>query len=182
MKTQQTLQVCDSGSNPTHPQQFIIKEIPVKNAVDYNRLWHSRLPELGNYFSCCVAYGAYYESKVFAVGIFGRPVARHFNGLPILELRRMAICPDAPKNTASRMIRVMLLLLKKKYPKTEKVISYQDTSVHSGAIYKASGWKIGYIRDRGREKGWINRKGRVAQTKTGDRLNSIKIRWEYEYV
>ena len=53
----------------------------------------------------------------------------------------MAIAGDAPRNTASRMLRVMRLMLHRKQPEIERVISYQSKSVHSGTIYRADGWR-----------------------------------------
>lgn len=166
------------GSIPTSPLQFTIVEIPVKQAVIFNGMWHSRLPELKNSFSCKVAYAAIYDNRCYAVGIWGHPVARSFNHKPVLELRRMAICQDAPKNTASRMLTIMIKLLKVKFPTLQKVISYQDTAVHTGTIYKASGWYIGRI-TKAKEIRWgiLNKDG------SGRKRNPIvtksdKIRWE----
>ena len=55
----------------------------------------------------------------------------------------MAIAPDAPKNTASRMLAIMARLIKRKFPNVVMLISYQDTEVHTGTIYKAAGWVQG---------------------------------------
>ena len=180
-EVQQIFQSENEGAMPISAHDFSIKEIPIKAALIYNKNWHSRLPELKNYFCCNTAYAAVFNDKIYAVGIFGRPVARSFNGLPVFELRRFAICSEAPKNTASRMIKVMLLLLKKKLPTIEKVISYQDTEVHKGTIYKASGWKIGRI-TKASEVRW----GKLNKDGSGRKRNPIvavgdKIRWEYDY-
>ena len=90
-------------------------------------------------------------------------------------LRRLAIAPDAPKNTASRMLRVMRLLIVRRKPGLKKLISYQDLGVHTGTIYKAAGWKA-VRQDRGGE--WarpeLGRHNRPAQAPTP------KIRWEYK--
>jgi len=107
-------------------------------------------------------------------------VARSFNHQPVLELRRMAICTEAPKNTASRMLSIMLKLLKKKVPTLKKVISYQDTEVHKGTIYKAAGWHIGRI-TKSKEIRW----GKLNPDGSGRKRNPIitsadKIRWEYD--
>jgi len=110
--------------------------------------------------------------------IFGPPVARAFNGTPTLELRRMAISSDAPKNTASRMISVTIKILRKSKPWLKKIISYQDTDVHAGTIYKASGWNIGHITKKS-EIRW----GKLSKKGNGRIRNEIiatgeKIRWE----
>ena len=75
----------------------------------------------------------------------------------------------------------MRKLIEKRNPLCVKLISYQDCEVHKGIIYKASNWNIGAIRDRGKEKGWTNRPGRISQTGTSieGKINSKKIRWEY---
>jgi len=89
----------------------------------------------------------------------------------MLELRRMAISKDAPKNTASSMIGVMVKLIKKKFPELKRLISYQDTEVHAGTIYKASGWVIG-----GESEGISWTTGTRARNK--EQTMAKKIRWE----
>lgn len=177
-EAQLSFQIGSGGAIPTSPLQFTFVEVTIKEAVIFNQQWHSRLPELKNSFSCKVAYAAVYQDTTYAVGIWGHPVARSFNHQPILELRRMAICPSAPKNTASRMLSVMVKLLKRKYPDLQKVISYQDTEVHQGTIYKAAGWTIGRI-TKAKEIRW----GILNSDGTGRKRNPIvtkadKIRWE----
>jgi hypothetical protein len=79
-------------------------------AMELNRKWHSVLPKTnrGNLTrnKRYVAYTAEYDGLFYAVAIWTDPVAanRLKNGDRKLELRRMAISGDAPKNTASRMI------------------------------------------------------------------------------
>jgi hypothetical protein len=87
----------------------------------------------------------------------------------------MAIADDAPKNTASRMIGWMLRELRKTGEYT-KAISYQDTAVHAGTIYKASGWVARGFRKGGKDT-WSNnvRKRNECQA-DGD-----KVRWEYDF-
>jgi hypothetical protein len=165
----------DGGSMPTSPLQFNIYEISVERAVELNKQWHSRLPVMS--LNCirmppCIAFGAEYSGKIYASAIWSAPVARMLVGKGFLELRRLAISSDAPKNTASRMIAIMVKVIRKKYPQIIKLISYQDTEVHSGTIYKASGWveanrsKVGKI-------GWNSRKENNKMQTTSD-----KIRWE----
>jgi hypothetical protein len=85
----------------------------------------------------------------------------------------MAISSVAPKNTASRMLRVMRLMIERRFPEIVKLISYQDTEVHKGTVYKAAGWRpIGSSKVSG--KGWNTRERSKMQT-TAD-----KIRWELE--
>ena len=142
-------QVGDGGSIPTSPLQLKVERINVHLACKMNEEWHSRLPRIhwsnvarNTHYVC---YGASYDYRWYAVGIWSSPVARLLDNKSILELRRLAICRDAPKNTASRMICVMVKLIRKRLPQITKLISYQDTAVHNGTIYKASGWRVGGI-------------------------------------
>jgi hypothetical protein len=93
------------------------------------------------------------------------------NGRGWLELRRMAICDDAPKNTASRMLAFMRRDIRQTRPDIVRLISYQDTDVHRGTIYRASGWSVGAHTVVG-DKGWNTRQRNVMQSA------SDKIRWE----
>jgi hypothetical protein len=101
------------------------------------------------------------------------PVARLFNGKNYLELRRMAISAEAPKNTASRMISIMVKAIRRAKPHIVKLISYQDTDVHSGTIYKASGWVEAATRKGGDDAWSCNVRKRAKTPASGD-----KIRWE----
>ena len=49
-----------------------------------------------------------------------------------------AIASDAPKYTATRMLSIMVKRIKKEFPDIVRLISYQDTEVHKGTIYKAA--------------------------------------------
>jgi hypothetical protein len=59
-----------------------------------------------------------------------------------LELRRLAIAPDAPRNTATRMLAIMVREIRKLRPEVVNLVSYQDTEVHTGGIYKGAGWRL----------------------------------------
>lgn len=89
-----------------------------------------------------------------------------------LELKRMAISSDAPKNTASRMLSFMVRDIKKRFPNVPNLISYQDPVVHTGTIYKASGWICTGQRKSG---GFSNTKKRFREK---DQVPGPKIRWE----
>ena len=164
----------DDGSIPISPLQLEVSRMYIKDALLLNDLWHSRLPNLTNWQGC-VAYGSFYENKYYACAVWGRPIAREFNGRNYYELRRMAIADDAPKNTASRMIKLMRLDIKKTMPEIVKLISYQDTDVHHWTIYKASGCVEGGRRKGGKQAWTSNQRKRANCPASGD-----KIRWEYD--
>jgi len=111
----------------------------------------------------------------YAVALWSTPVARMLPG-NWLELRRLACSPEMPKNGASSFLAWMVRYLRKKSPATERLISYQDTEVHSGTIYRAQGWAVGYTGTSG--DSW-DRPNRSRPNLNGDEtIASAKIRWE----
>lgn len=175
----------DNKKTPTSPLQYNICKISLQRAKRLNQLWHSRLPiyETGFCEKAKICFGALYKGIFYAVAIWDNPTARMLSQDTWLELKRMAIAPDAPKYTASRMLAIMIKLIKKKFPEVEKVISYQDEEVHAGTIYKAVGWSIGSHHKGGswsrpNSKNTYNNKPRIRPD-----LNKAlgpKIRWEKE--
>ncbi len=164
------------GEVPTSSLQLHVGKINKKLFQTLNRLWHSRLPNCTNCFEG-ECYGAEYGNIYYAVAWWSHPVARGLEGQGMLELRRFAIAPDAPKNTASRLLSVMSRLVVKDFPNIKTLISYQDTDVHTGIIYKASGWKIGKIigeriTELNQHHNWKSRPNRTNQS------TAPKIRWE----
>ena len=163
-----------SGSSPTSPLQLYIGEISLDKAIQLNALWHSRLPNAVKNnlqrVKHLVCFGAEHDGKFYASAIWTDPIARLLNGNGWLELRRMAVADDAPRYTPSRMLRVMGILIRRKWSGLSHVISYQDCEVHSGTIYAAAGWK----REAENSSGdWIreNRDRRAAQAP------GKKVRW-----
>lgn len=163
-----------SGSNPTSPLQFHIGFISMRKAIALNEEWHSRLPAFTSPPERCLGMGAEYDGRFYAAAIWSPPLARMLNYQGIYELRRLAIAPDAPKQTGSRMLRIMRLLIQRRMPDLKKLISYQDTAVHDGTIYRAAGWQEARS-DRGGEwaRPLVGRHNRPVQSA------APKVRWEY---
>ena len=166
----------DDGSIPISPLQLEIEEMPIQQAILLNNEWHSSQPEIKNAKQGCIAFGAFFKNHYYAISIWGVPIARKFNGLGYYELRRMAIADNAPKNTGSRMLKIMRLLLVKKQPQLKKLISYQDTAKHTGPLYKSAGW-IGTPVNIPLT-GWDSRDKR--DHLNNDKSRSFKIRWEFD--
>ena len=171
------------GSTPTSALQLQIVELDRYVARDLNALWHSRLPVYSTGFclNATAAYGAMFEGIYYASAIWTNPVAQALPQHEWLELRRFAIGPDAPKYTASRMLAVMVRLIRKKLPHVVNLISYQDVEAHQGTIYKAAGW-IATTKHSG---GSWNRPNSTNKSngkpRTRPNLNEAtgpKIRWE----
>lgn len=143
--------------------------------------WHSRLPNTQK-GPWQFAFGAYApEGTLVAVALWNNPSARM---LPShwLELRRMACSPDAPKFTASAFLGWMIRYFKRHHPERERAISYQDTAVHEGTIYKASGWTAAYVskpRVRDRSKPRVGTERAYRSNLNGAAPDaSAKVRWE----
>ena len=165
------------GSTPTSPLQLHFAPCEAVTAVGLNALWHSRLPS----FAMATArrnwcYVASFEGGLYVSAIWTPPTARLLNDRGMIELRRFAISPQAPKNTASRMLGWMVRDLKKREPWIKTFISYQDCKVHVGTIYAAAGWKRAenYISRRRTWTGWRNRPLRKEQGV------GARMRWELE--
>ena len=132
---------------PDSPKKMSLKKIGVRHAMRYNEMWHSRLPITveGNLLrnKRSIFYGAEFQDHCFASAIWTDPVAnnRLNKDYVWLELRRLAISPDAPKFTATWMISKMIKNIKKEFPEVTRLVSYQDCDVHKGTIYAASNWK-----------------------------------------
>jgi len=120
-----------------------------------------------------VAFWADFDDLAYAVAIWTTPSAanRMNEGAELLELRRFAIAPDAPKNTASRMLSVMRRLIARKWPSLIRLVSYQAEDQHAGTIYKAAGWTAAY---RSEAVPW----GHNRYTPAVTHLESAKVRWE----
>jgi hypothetical protein len=169
-------QVGGGGSTPTSALQLTLDTMDFRDAKKLNALWHSRLPEFGT--GCIenqpfLCFGAEFDGRWWAVAIWSNPVARLLPQRRWLELRRLAIAPDAPRNTASRMLGIMARIIREQRPEVCRLISYQDTDVHTGAIYRAAGWRKAYPRQKSNTK-W-NMPGRRRPASQSD---APKQRWE----
>jgi hypothetical protein len=170
------------GSKPTSALHLKIERIHLRLALKLNKQWHSRLPDLP--FDTVnmkhgIGYGAICHNIYYAIAIWSTPVAMQLDDGETVELRRMAIADDAPKNTASRMLAIMVRDLKKREPHYIKAISYQDTEVHAGTIYKAAGWKNAHTNNG--KPGWHgNGKIYGKRMASGNAIvsNAPKTRWE----
>lgn len=177
MVEQSLFQAANGGSIPTSALQLTVTTTSAAFACKLNEKWHSRLPRIHpsnvirNRHSIC--FVAWYGFTEIATAIWSSPVAgnRMKNGEQVLELRRLAIGPDAPHNTATRMLSLMRREIFRTFTDISLLISYQDTEVHKGTIYKAAGWKPTLLSNG---KSWGETRDRNA-----DQSTAPKLRWEY---
>ena len=168
------------GSTPTSALQLRFGKCEPCSAVAMVRAYHSRLPrcQAGPWM---YAFEAEHDGIRYAAALWNNPSARCLPGHWI-ELRRMVCVDDAPRYTASRFLAWMVRWIAKYHPEHERAISYQDTAVHKGTIYKACGWSAAQtttarVRDRSKNRIGTNRAYR-------SNINGVqcdagaKVRWE----
>jgi len=164
---------------PRSPRDFSIRSIGAPDACQLNAIWHSRFPKIdwsnvvrNRYYACYVL-----ESKgiAFGVAIWSSPIAanRLKDGQRLLELRRLALAPECPKNTATWMLARMQEDIAQRFPEVIRLISYQDTAVHLGTIYKAANWRLANLQEE--EVKWNGPRVRNQEQSTAP-----KARWEME--
>jgi len=171
------------GSDSAPPggaRDLELDEIGVDEAMRLNSLWHSILPDtvksniLRNKRRVC--YCMHYGGKYYACAIWTDPVAANRLSFEALELRRMAIDSDAPRNTATRMLGLMRRDIKKRWPELRKVISYQSVDHHYGTIYKADNWVPA---GGAKFTDWATKKqGHAVRKRAAPQIKSAKVRWE----
>ena len=161
------------GSIPTSALQLRFEVIDRRTMESLNRKWHSRLPRFSTACPCPVYYGAEFDGLWYAVASWSSPVSAMVDQ-SWMELRRLAIADDAPKNTASRTIGWMVRDIRKRFPNVPRLISYQDQEVHTGTIYKAAGWTNSGARPSG---GFSSAKVRFRRL---DQAPGDKVRWEFD--
>ena len=160
-------------------RHLTIGRCPTAHAVRLVRAWHSRLPNCQS-GPWQFAFAASLNGITYAVALWNNPSGRCLPG-HWLELRRMACAPDAPRNTASRMLGSMVRYFEMECPERERVISYQDTAVHTGTIYRAAGWTAEHeskprVRDRSKPRVGTSRMYRTNLNGASPDA-SAKIRW-----
>lgn len=165
----------EGGSTPTSALSLWFFPCDRETFARLNLAWHSRLPRIGA-SQGRVYYAAEYDHRIYAVAMWSNPVARMLPQKEWLELRRFAIAPDAPRNSASSMLGWMVRDIRARFPEVVRLISYQDCDVHAGTIYKAAGWcrAENYV-SRPAKVGWASRY-RAGRTK---QPMSTRMRWEY---
>ena len=73
----------------------------------------------------------------------------------------------------------MRLWIVKNMPEIVKLISYQDTEVHQGTIYKAGGWTVGRITKASEVRWGATNKNGIGRKRNALIAGGDKIRWEY---
>jgi len=160
------------------PKQFDLVEISAQGACRVNADFHSRFPYIhwsnvvrNKHYIC---FGLFYENVAYGSAIWSSPIAgnRLKDGWKLLELRRLALCAECPKNTATWMLSKMEKDIRKRFPDIIRLISYQDTEVHLGTIYKAANWVAVSQTQSGLS--WSD----LGRERNPEQSQASKVRWE----
>ena len=132
------------GPTPTPPLQVFECELSVIQTLIERQ--HDSHSVFGVTKEFC--FGVHRGLEVVGAAIFGNPA-----GMGVLkkysedgkfrttELRRFVLTDECPRNSESRLLAVMLRMLKKRG--VQRVLSYADPSEgHTGVIYKATGFNL----------------------------------------
>ena len=147
-----------------------LEPINLKEANDFVENYHrhsKRTSNDGGKFALSAIIG---DLGIVAVAIVGRPVSRLLQDGYTLEVLRLCVRPEAPRNTCSwlytRCWRVSQAL------GYRKLITY-TLATESGASLRGAGWKV-VGQTKGNNNGWQNRPNRAFQVIYGQ----DKFRWE----
>lgn len=132
------------------------------------------------------AFGLFNDYNVLiGVVTYGQPaspsvckgLAGEENKHKVLELNRLVVLPDSPKNSASFLVSHSLKLL----PKDMFIVSYADSAWgHIGYVYQATNWiYTGKTSERTDEAG---ANGGHSRHGCGDRTNRVFRSSKYRYV
>ena len=139
MATQQTLLFANRGSIPTSPHQFKIMEGKFSDFAVLLEKYHYKSSKIGGGINWHLILK--YNGKIYGGMVIGQ--MRHMDKYEekAVELRRMVLHPDCPKNTASYFLSKTMWWLKK-YTCVSTVYSFADQTVgHKGTCYKASNFE-----------------------------------------
>jgi len=90
-----------------------------------------------------ICMGAWYGDRLVGVMLFGRPVARLEDQKHTLELTRMVLLDECPRNSESRALGLATRWIRGHMPEVRRLIAYADPNRgHRGTVYLAAGWKI----------------------------------------
>lgn len=89
------------------------------------------------------------SDRLVGVAIYGNPMSRHYDSSETIELRRLCLVDNTPRNTESWFIAKTLKWLQRNTNYVQ-VVSFADPNHgHSGTIYKASNFQYDGLEDNG---------------------------------
>ena len=129
--------------------QYHLAPVSGKEERDFMRMWHYSKKTTPN---SSVKIGCFQGASLVGVATFGRIINcvqlfSHTSNREGLEINRLAMVDEAPKNSESWFLMRSIALIRKKYPWLKFIITWADgLRCNGGTIYKACGFS--YIRKR----------------------------------
>lgn len=171
------------SSAPASCRELTLQRVDARTAAELNRQWHSSLPNYctGACLFASIAYAAQFGNRYYAVAIWTNPVARNLPQRTCLELRRLAVGPDAPRFAASWMLGGMVRDIRRAMPGIARLVSYQDLERHTGTIYRAANWHVAAEHAGGtwNRPNSRNHSGTPRTRPDSNGATGPKVRWEY---
>ncbi len=138
MVTRSLFQEGEGGSIPTSPHQLTVQKCEFSDIIHIFEKYHYKGGHMGGGISFCLALMFHDTPVGGAVVGLPRHTSKYKNSL---EIRRMALYDECPKNSESYFLSKIIWYIKKNTD-ARGVLSYADTSVgHKGTIYKAANFK-----------------------------------------
>jgi hypothetical protein len=107
--------------------------------------------------------------------LIGLVAGTQWNGF--IELNRLALVDDTPRNTESRALAVAMRIIRREYPHIGWVVSFADaTQCGDGTIYRAAGFVLTGIKPNKQILDW---NGRLIAKKTLDDSNYPRFGGKY---
>jgi len=153
------------------PQLNQLRVVPTRDGLLVKAMinsWHSfRKSPVGFRVAFVLTDGI----SIVGVSTFGRPVARNEDQLTTLEHTRMALCDNAPPNSASFFMARCRSWIRQNMPEVSRLISYVPSRQYMGVTYLSDNWNIVYC-DQEAWSSWTTRKRR------GDNGNEYRTKFE----
>lgn len=139
--------------------------------------WLEKFHPLGSGRGITIALGVFWKDILAGVVTLGPPISNHSGtslGLrqhELIEVHKMHLSDACPRNSESRTLAVVAMLIRKNWPKLRAAITYCGSD-EKAAAYKASGWIQGksnrYVRNVKVGEKWLtirdaNRYGLTSQ-------------------
>jgi len=161
--------MCLCNPQPDREGEMNVVNLSLADANEFVKTHHRHNKKVqGHKFSI----GAVHEGVLVGVAIVGRPVARKLDDRVTLEVTRLCVLEDAPKNTCSFLYRSAWRAWAAMGG--QRLITYTLES-ESGASLKGAGMKVVAHSPAWKEgTGWTTRSNRQWQPVHQDK----KIRWE----
>ena len=127
-------------SIPTSAKSLVVKEVHSE--------WIDKWIAERHYLGYCpwgarLRLAVYHDGQCVGGMLWGRPTAREYDQVRMLELTRMYLDDICPRNSESRCLALATKIIRKKFPEVHTLISYSDPAYgHTGTIYRAAGWQF----------------------------------------